>query len=191
MTRFSIFFKKISLCTAVYVLALPLISNAQGYQKTTTGAKAVVNGTSVEVHYWSGEKLTGGQKVSKETPLDIIPIYAKAGAVIPVGPAVQYAVKKNWDNLKVSVYPGANGDFTLYEDEYDNYNYENGKFSEIKFHWDDKSRTLKIADRTGAFTGMLQDRKFDIVIAPAGSNMGNSKIVKSVAYNGKAINVKL
>lgn len=142
--------------------------------------------------FWTGEKFAGGQKVAKESPLDIIPLYVKAGSVMPFGPAVQYAAEKKWDNLEIRVYPGADGDFTLYEDENDNYNYEQGKFSEIKFHWDDSKRTLKISGRTGAFEGMLNDRKFDIVVAPAsGDKAANPAAIKSVAYNGKPLNVKL
>ncbi len=141
--------------------------------------------------FWTGEKIIGGQKMNKQTPIDIIPIYIKAGSVIPFGPQVQYAAEKKWDNLKISVYPGADGDFTLYEDENDNYNYEKGKYSEIRFHWDDKTRTLKIADRTGSFNGMINDRKFDIILTPAGSNLEGARVVKSVAYNGKSVSVKL
>jgi len=131
------------------------------------------------------------KKINKETPIDIIPIYVKAGSVMPFGPQVQYAAEKKWDTLKIGVYPGADGDFTLYEDENDNYNYEKGKYSEIKFHWDDKTRTLKIADRTGSFDGMANDRKFDIILTPAGSNIEGARVVKSVAYNGKGTSIKL
>ena len=136
--------------------------------------------------FWTGEKLAGGQKVSKQTPLDIIPVYVKAGTVLPIGPKVQYATEKKWDDLEIRVYPGANGDFTLYEDENDNYNYEKGKYSEIKFHWDDKKNTLKIADRAGSFDGMLADRKFEVKLMSA-----NGDQVKSISYSGKATSIKL
>ncbi|EHQ25313.1 glycoside hydrolase family 31 protein [Mucilaginibacter paludis] len=142
--------------------------------------------------FWTGEKFSGGQKVSKQTPLDIIPLYVKAGSVLPFGPAVQFASEKKWDNLEIAVYPGADGDFTLYEDENDNYNYEKGKYSEIKFHWDDKKRKLSILDRTGTFDGMLNDRNFKIVLAPDNqSQFDHSKVAKSVTYSGKALNISL
>lgn len=100
--------------------------------------------------------------------------------------------KKKWDNLEIAVYPGADGDFTLYEDENDNYNYEKGKYSEIKFHWDDKKRKLSILDRTGTFDGMLNDRNFKIVLAPDNqSQFDHSKVAKSVTYSGKALNISL
>ncbi|MEO6523789.1 MAG: glycoside hydrolase family 31 protein [Mucilaginibacter sp.] len=136
--------------------------------------------------FWTGEKIAGGQKTTKQTPLDIIPIYVKAGSILPIGPKVQYTTEKKWDNLEIKVYPGANGDFTLYEDENDNYNYEKGKYTEIKFHWDDKSNTLTIADRTGGFDGMLAQRKFNIsVIGKSGGD------VKEIPYTGKKVSIKM
>ncbi|OKS85872.1 glycoside hydrolase family 31 protein [Mucilaginibacter polytrichastri] len=142
--------------------------------------------------FWTGEKLTGGQKVSRQTPLDIIPLYVKAGSILPFGPDVQYSTEKKWNDLEIRVYPGADGDFTLYEDENDNYNYEKGKYSEIKFHWNEKKRTLTIADRRGAFDGMLNDRKFNISITPAaGDKPADATAVKSISYNGKGVSLKL
>ena len=114
--------------------------------------------------FWTGEKQAGGQKVTKETPLDIIPVYIKAGSILPVGAKVQYATEKKWDKLEIRVYEGANGEFTLYEDENDNYNYEKGAFSTITFNWDNAKKTLTIGDRKGAFPGMLAERKFNIVL---------------------------
>ncbi|MFD0748826.1 glycoside hydrolase family 31 protein [Mucilaginibacter calamicampi] len=139
--------------------------------------------------FWTGQKLAGGAKVTRETPLDIIPLYIKAGSILPFGPQVQYSSEKKWDNLEIRVYPGADGDFTLYEDENDNYNYEKGQYSEITFHWDDKKGTLSIADRKGKFKGMLNNRTFNVVLAPAGVN--NSTNVKAVSYTGKKTSIKL
>lgn len=76
------------------------------------------------IDFWTGEVQDGGREITRETPVDIIPLYVKAGAIIPVGPAVQFATEKPWDDLQLRIYPGANGEFTLYEDEDDNYNYE-------------------------------------------------------------------
>ena len=76
--------------------------------------------------YWTGEKLKGGKRVIKETPLDIMPLYVIAGSIVPIGPKVQYAIEKKWDELEIRIYPGTDGEFTLYEDENDNYNYEKG-----------------------------------------------------------------
>ena len=105
---------------------------------------------------------------------------------MPFGPQVQFATEKKWDNLEIRVYPGANGEFSLYEDENDNYNYEKGAFSTITFNWNDASKTLTINDRKGTFTGMLATRKFNIVVAEAGK-----KIEKEVTFTGKKVVVKL
>jgi alpha-D-xyloside xylohydrolase len=124
----------------------------------------------------------GGRSVNKAAPIDILPLYVRAGSIIPWGPAVQYAAEKKWDELEVRVYPGANGHFTLYEDEGDSYNYESGAFSEIGFHWDDGGRTLTIDHRKGGFQGMAINRKFKIVA-------GNTSRV--VIYKGKMVKLKI
>lgn len=144
--------------------------------------------------FWTGEKQTGGQKITKETPLDIIPIYIKSGSILPVGPKVQYATEKKWDNLEIRVYEGANGEFTLYEDENDNYNYEKGVYSTISFRWDNAKKTLTIDDRKGTFPGILTERKFNIVLVSTNKGTGMDKVEKfdkEVMYTGKKSIVKL
>jgi alpha-D-xyloside xylohydrolase len=143
--------------------------------------------------FWTGEKLPGGTKVNKETPIDIIPLYVKAGSVIPIGPDVQYAEEKKWDNLEIRIYPGANGEFILYEDENDNYNYEKGVYSTITFTWNDAKRILTISDRKGTFPGMLQNRKFNIVMVGTGKGAGentSSEADKIISYEGRKISAK-
>jgi alpha-D-xyloside xylohydrolase len=146
------------------------------------------------VDFWTGEKLKGGQKVKKETPIDIIPLYIKAGSIIPFGPKVQYATEKKWDNLEIRVYEGANGSFILYEDENDNYNYEKGAFSTIPFTWDDRKRTLTIGDCTGSFPGMIRERKFNIILVSENKGTGANiagKYDNVVAFSGKKVIIKL
>jgi len=137
--------------------------------------------------FWTGEKLNGGQTVIKETPIEIIPLYVKAGSVLPFGPQVQYAKEKKWDNLEIRVYAGADGEFTLYEDENDNYNYEKGIYSMITFTWDNAKKVLSISDRKGSFPGMLTTRTFQIVIVSPNHGTGvetTEQVEKSVMYNG-------
>jgi alpha-D-xyloside xylohydrolase len=135
--------------------------------------------------FWTGEKLDGGQSLEKAAPIDILPLYIKAGSVIPFGPKVQYATEKKWNNLEIRIYPGADGEFVLYEDENDNYNYEKGAYSAITFHWDDKSRVLTISERSGHFSGMLEKRSF--VLNMAGKD---KKAAKKVSYSGKKMFVR-
>ncbi|MGZ3852803.1 MAG: glycoside hydrolase family 31 protein [Flavisolibacter sp.] len=144
--------------------------------------------------FWTGEKSPGGNKISKQTPIDIIPLYVRAGSIIPVGPSVQFATEKKWDNLEIRIFPGANGKFVLYEDENDNYNYEKGLYSIISFSWDDAKRTLTIGDRKGSFEGMLTERRFNIVLVSANKGVGDNSINtpdKTVGYSGRKFAVKL
>jgi alpha-D-xyloside xylohydrolase len=143
--------------------------------------------------FWTGEQFTGGQTINKEVPVDIMPIYVKAGSILPVGPKVQYATEKKWDNLQLYVYPGSDGEFTLYEDENDNYNYEKGVFSTIKMKWDDQKKTLTIGDRKGNFPGMLKQRNFKISLIKKGNDTGDFsvKIDETVSYKGKEVIIKL
>ena len=132
--------------------------------------------------FWTNEKHEGGKEITKETTLDVIPLYVKAGSIIPVGPQVQYATEKPWDHLELKVYAGANGNFILYEDEFDNYNYEKGAYTEIPISWNNASRKLTIGARKGAYEGMLKNRKFTVTLQDGTQ--------KNVDYNGKAISVR-
>ncbi|WP_410795615.1 TIM-barrel domain-containing protein [Parabacteroides sp. FAFU027] len=136
--------------------------------------------------FWTNTKYNGGQEITLATSIDKMPLFVKAGSIIPFGPAVQFATEKKWDKLEIRVYEGANGEFSLYEDENDNYNYEKGIYSTITFKWDDKSKTLTIADRKGTFPGMLAERKFHVVKIAANGN----KTEKDVVYKGKKVSVK-
>ena len=141
--------------------------------------------------FWTNEKKAGGRTVQRLCPIDIMPLYVKAGSIIPFGPEVQYTTEKPWDCLEVRVYPGQDGDFILYEDEGDNYNYEKGAFTQIRFHWDDAAQTLTIGDRSGKFKGMLTQRQFNVVIVnrhtPAGDQPAQGILVD---YAGKQVTVK-
>lgn len=131
--------------------------------------------------FWTGERLKGGRTVTRETHLDTVPLYARAGAIIPLGPDVQYSGEKPWDDLEVRVYPGADGRFVLYEDEGDTYRYEQGACSTIEFTL--RGRTLSIGARSGAFPGMPQQRRFRVV-TPDGA-------VREVSYDGSALKIQL
>ena len=104
---------------------------------------------------------------------------------MPIGPDVQYTTEKKWDNLEIRVYAGANDEFTLYEDEFDNYNYENGKFSTIRFTWNDKTQKLTIGAVQGSYPGMITNRKFNVVIIRNGS----AAPAQTVEYNGAEVTI--
>ena len=145
---------------------------------------------------WSGEKYEGGQKVSRDVNLALMPLYVRQGTIMPWGPTVQYSAADNWDNLEIRIYPGADGTFSLYEDERDNYNYEQSKYSEIPFSWNDATHTLTIGQRNGAFDGMLQNRTFRIVLVDAEAHVGlgiqqSVRFSKEVTYDGSEVSVQI
>lgn len=167
-------------------------STVEDFSTTKTKETYLPNGTEW-YDFWTGEKISGGSKVNKETPIEIIPLYVKGGSIIPIGPSVQYAEEKKWDSLEIRVYPGANGKFVLYEDEHDNYNYEKGVYTTITFSWDDARKRLTISDRNGSFPGMLENRKFNIVLVNS-SRGGDIHAVAApdhvISYTGKKLTVK-
>ena len=133
--------------------------------------------------FWTNRQYKGGQNVTLETTLDRVPMFVRAGSILPLGPEMQYVGEKAWDNLEMRVYPGADASILLYEDEGDNYNYEKGTYATIQFDWSDKARTLTVGDRKGDFPGMLKTRKFTIVL-PDGTQ-------KVIDYNGTKQTVKI
>jgi len=144
--------------------------------------------------FWTNEKIQGGKEIEKATTIDEIPLYIKSGSIIPFGPHVQYATEKKWDKLEIRIYSGANGEFTLYEDENDNYNYEKGAFSTIAFKWNEQTKTLTIGKRAGSFSGMIENRVFNIILVnkereTVKTGAGHFNAV--VNYNGKEKIIKL
>jgi alpha-D-xyloside xylohydrolase len=143
--------------------------------------------------FWTNKSWTGGQTVEAGAPADRLPVFVKAGTILPWGPEVQYSTEKKWDALEVRVYPGADGRFVLYEDENDNYNYEKGMYSTIDFSWNEATRTLTIGDRAGNFPGMLKSRTFRVVVATPDNAVADRDAVKTIAvrYSGKKKSVVL
>ena len=149
---------------------------------TKTTVKYLPKGT-YWYDFWTGARLKGGQEVSLQTTFDRVPMFVRAGSILPLGPEMQYVGEKAWDNLELRVYPGADATFTLYEDEGDNYNYERGVYTTIPMTWNDRTRTLTIGQRKGNYPGMLQSRKFTIVLPD-----NTSKVVE---YQGESITIKM
>ena len=131
--------------------------------------------------FWTGERLRGGRDVVVKTRIDRVPMFVRAGSIVPMGPEMQYVGEQTWDKLEIRVYPGADAVFTLYEDEGDSYRYEQGVYATIPFAWDEKGRRLTIGDRKGSYPGMLQERRF-VVVLPDGTQ-------KTVDYQGRSVSV--
>jgi alpha-D-xyloside xylohydrolase len=143
--------------------------------------------------FWTGKSLTGGQTIAAQAPIETMPLYVKAGSIVPMGPFLQYATEKPADTIELRIYPGANGQFTLYEDENETYSYEKGVHSTITLSWDDQAKTLTIRKREGSFPGMLVKRTFNVVLVKENHGIGvgfADKIDKTIVYNGVLQQIK-
>jgi alpha-D-xyloside xylohydrolase len=142
--------------------------------------------------FWTGATLEGGRAIDATTSLETMPLYVRAGSIIPMGPDLEYASEKPADPIELRVYRGANGSFTLYEDENDNYNYEKGEYATIPMQWDETKQTLTIGNRLGKFPGMLPQRSFRVVFVRAGHGVdiaATESVDKVVQYSGKKVSV--
>ena len=143
--------------------------------------------------FWMGTATDGARNVDAPAPLDRIPLFIRAGSIVPMGPEQEWSTQKPPDPIELRIYRGANGDFTLYEDENDNYNYENGAYATIPFHWDDTGQALTIGNRKGQFPGMIENRTFHVVFVRENHGVGvdaTDEPDKVVPYSGKEITVK-
>ncbi len=144
--------------------------------------------------FWTGAVYSGGQTIDAPAPYDTIPLYVKAGSILPFGPEMQYTTEKKPDPITLVIYQGANGDFTLYEDDGLTYNYEKGMFARIPIRWDDVSKTLTIDKRQGSFPEMLSERTFSLVFVSKKKPVRFSftpKFDRTVHYAGDKVVVKL
>jgi alpha-D-xyloside xylohydrolase len=142
--------------------------------------------------FWTGGTLDGGKAINAPAPIDRLPMYVRAGSIVPMGPDVQFAAEKPADPIELRIYRGADGDFVLYEDENDTYNYEKGVRATIPLHWDDAAQTLTIGQREGKFPGMLEKRTFRVVFVEEGKGTGielTQQPDKSIEYSGSPVSV--
>jgi alpha-D-xyloside xylohydrolase len=121
--------------------------------------------------FWTGERTAGGDRDGAQRRSIRIPLDVRAGSILPLGPVIEYAGQAT-DPIELRVYPGADGDFTLYEDEGDSYRYERGAHATIPIHWNDATRTLTIGARQGSYPGMPAGHTFNVVIVSSGHGVG-------------------
>jgi len=114
--------------------------------------------------FWTGRRHDGGATITADAPLERMPLFVRAGSIIPVGPDQQYTGEKPRNALTLYVYAGRDGQFSLYEDEGRTYGYERGEFSRIQISWNDTARTLTIGRRAGTFPHMAASRMFTVVL---------------------------
>jgi len=143
--------------------------------------------------FWTGEELKGDQTLLAAAPLDRMPLYVKAGSILPLGPAVEYAMETPDAPLELRIYRGADADFTLYQDEGDTYDYEKGERATIPLHWDDASSTLTVGTRLGTYPGMTAERKFRVILVGprSGTGMNDTSAARDIDYSGSSVSVAL
>ena len=145
--------------------------------------------------FYTGKHYAGGQTIVADAPYEKIPVFVPEGSILPVGPEMEWSDQKKPELIDLYVYAGKDGSYTLYEDEGTNYNYEKGKYAIIDFQYDDAQKTLTIGARKGSFDGMLQKRRFNVVLVSGDNQQGISLAKapkgKKVKYAGQAVTVKL
>ncbi|HEY6767458.1 MAG TPA: glycoside hydrolase family 31 protein [Candidatus Sulfotelmatobacter sp.] len=142
--------------------------------------------------FWSGETIVGPKTIDAAAPIDRMPLYVRAGSILLLGPEMEWSTEKPEDPIDLRVYRGADGRFTLYEDENDNYNYEKGSYSTIAFSWNDSTGTLTIGDRKGQFPGMLHARTFRLVLVGKQHGVGirdEESFDRLVHYIGQSMTI--
>ena len=144
--------------------------------------------------FYTGAYIAGGQTLTADAPYERMPLYVRAGSILPVGPEMEWSDQKPADDLLLIVYAGADAHFTLYEDDGLTYGYEKGACSTIGLHWNDAERTLTIDERQGSFPGMLQERSFRVVVADPAHPFGfdpDAAGSVTIAYNGAAAQARI
>lgn len=143
--------------------------------------------------FYTGELQKGGIRKNVDAPYERIPLFVRAGSIIPFGPEIQYTDEKKADSIKLYVYQGADASFTLYEDEGTNYNYEKNRYALIPMTYDETSHQLIIGERKGEFDGMLQERTFEIIPVSKNNPQAFNDKAKgiTITYNGSLQKIQL
>jgi alpha-D-xyloside xylohydrolase len=143
--------------------------------------------------FWTGERVAGGRTIDAPAPYEKLPLHVRAGSIVPFGPELQWTGEKPADPLRVVVYTGRDGAFTLHEDDGETNAHETGAFSTIPLRWDEGKRTLRIGARSGTYAGMAETRTFEVVFASSSRPAGDDRPVPAdrvVRYDGKAVSVE-
>jgi len=142
--------------------------------------------------FWTGKSLNGSQDIEADAPLDRMPLFVRAGSILPMGPQIEFAAENPGGPIELRIYRGADGEFDLYEDAGDGYEYEKGQHSIIPLRWDDHGSSLTIGAREGSFPGMVENRKFRVVMVADGHGAGvdaTGTANAEINYDGKEVKI--
>jgi alpha-D-xyloside xylohydrolase len=169
-----------------------LASLAQDVGKSDTKMQTYLPAGCDWYDFWTHERFGGGKTVTKDVPLDVFPLYVRAGSIVPMGPVVQYATERPDAPYEIRIYPGADGKFTVYEDDNETYDYEKGQYATYDLIWNDAARSLTVGARKGSYPGLVKTRKLNVVlVSPANATaIEPATATKSITYTGKPVSVK-
>ncbi|AHG01419.1 glycoside hydrolase (plasmid) [Halostagnicola larsenii XH-48] len=141
--------------------------------------------------FWTGERYDGGQTILADAPIEKLPLFVRAGSLLPMGPVVQHTADRIDAPWELRIYPGRDGSFALYEDAGDGYEYEDGEYAITPLRWDDTARELTIDDRAGTFAELVETRDIQPVVVSSGVGTGSDsdEIGSAVTYTGDRITV--
>jgi len=143
--------------------------------------------------FWTGKQTSGDQRFDAAAPLNRIPLYVKAGSILPLGPEIEYAGQMPGAPTELRIYRGADGHFDLYEDQGDTYNYEKGEHSLIPINWNESSQTLTVGTRTGSYPGMVQSRTFNVLFVGENHGAGGEVMAsadRTIDYSGATVTIR-
>jgi alpha-D-xyloside xylohydrolase len=124
--------------------------------------------------FWTGERIAGGQTIHRDAPLAVLPLYVRAGSILPLGPEEEYTGEHPEAPIELRIYPGSNGDAKLYDDDGLTYAYEKGQYVWVPMHWDDASQTLTFGARAGKLAVVQSEQDFHITIVKPGHGIGEA-----------------
>jgi len=130
--------------------------------------------------FWTGERAEGGREIARDVDLETMPLYVRAGAILPLGPVKQYTSEKVDEPLSVTIYPGADGSFLLYEDDGKSFNYRKGDWMGIKMAWNDSRRVLSLHLAEGSRMLPPARRQIEVKLAQA---------TRQIVFQGRPVQV--
>jgi alpha-D-xyloside xylohydrolase len=160
--------------------------------KTSGTSKVYLPAGTDWINFWTGEKVAGGRELTTPAPIETLPLFVRAGSIVPMGPVMQYATEKPDAPYEIRVYPGADGRFTIYEDDNETYAYKKGAHATIPLTWNDRRQELTIGARTGEFPGLVRERLYRVVFVKPGRGVGaqnSDRVDVEVRYTGAAITI--
>jgi alpha-D-xyloside xylohydrolase len=160
--------------------------------KTSGTSKVYLPAGTDWINFWTGDKVAGGREITTPAPLETLPLFVRAGSIVPMGPVMQYATEKPDAPYEIRVYPGADGRFTIYEDDNETYAYKKGAHATIPLTWNEQRRELTLGARAGEFPGLVRERLYRVVFVKPGRGVGalnSDRVDVEVRYTGAAITI--